>query len=266
MKRIRAVTLVAIAALGALAAFFLAGAAGPPAIVAGDPTGALTPTTRPAAALAQATGQAEGISVTGVGRVAVTPDLAVLRLGVEAQAGTVSEAREQAARAMQAVVDALRAAGVGDKDIQTQYFNIQPIYHWETNRQVLDGYRVSNRVVAKIRDLPRVGPAIDGAVKAGGDLTRIDSISFMREDTSAAEAEARKLATQNAVLHAKQISEAAGIHLGKAIYLSEGSSGYPIPIIQTFAGAARAPSETPTPILIGELEVVITVQAVFGIQ
>jgi uncharacterized protein YggE len=235
---------------------------------------------RTASALGQPVyGQTEGIIVNGVGRVSVTPDLALIRLGVEAQAEDVAAAREQAATAMQAIIDALKEAGVADDDIQTQYFNVQPIYHWEEQvtsegyrggRQVLDGYRVTNSVVAKVRDLSKVGEAIDGAIVAGGDVARVDSISFTLEDSSAAEAEARKLATQNAVTHAQQIAEAAGVSLGKPISISEAGGYYPV--IKSFAEEAYARGASmdfaempPTPIQAGELEVVVTVQAVFGI-
>lgn len=215
------------------------------------------------------TGQSEGIWVNGTGRVSVTPDLAVLSLGVEAQEKTVAEARNVAAIAMQGLIDALKAEGVEDSDIQTQFFNIQPNYVWndQERKQELDGYRVTNTVTAKVRDLSTIGDVIDGAVEAGGDETRINSVRFQAEDSSAAEAEARALAMQQAVEHAQQLADAAGVALAKPIFISESGSA---PVTQTFTDDSFARLESasvaPTPIQVGELDITVTVQAVFGIS
>ena len=74
-----------------------------------------------------------GIWVNGRGEATGTPDLAIIRVGIEALADTVSEARNQAATAMEGTVAALRANGIADQDIQTSFFNISPSY---TNREV----------------------------------------------------------------------------------------------------------------------------------
>lgn len=223
-----------------------------------------------------APGYPEGISVTGVGRATMAPDLALLDLGVEAQEATVSAARERAAAAMQAVAAALRAAGVAERDIQTRQFSIQPVYHWEevvakdtgsrSSRQVLDGYRVSNRVVAKVRDLAKVGAAIDGAVAAGGDLVRVDSIAITVEDPSRAQAEARARAMQDAVARAQQLAQAAGVSLGRLLSVAESAGQVPPPTPFLERAAFAAVAEAPTPIQAGELEVAVTIQARFALQ
>ncbi len=76
---------------------------------------------------------AAGIVVSGSGKASSAPDLATLRLGVEAIEATVGEARSAAAEAMTAVMESVGAAGVEDKDVQTGYFSIQPRY---TGREV----------------------------------------------------------------------------------------------------------------------------------
>ena len=63
-----------------------------------------------------------------------TPDIAILRLGIEAQEKTVAEAQAQAAEAMDRVMTALKDNGVADKDIQTQYFNIRKVTRWDDAR------------------------------------------------------------------------------------------------------------------------------------
>lgn len=77
--------------------------------------------------------RAAGIVVSGSGRASSAPDLATLRLGVEAIEATVGEARTAAAESMSAVMVSVKEDGVEDKDIQTGYFSIQPRY---TGREI----------------------------------------------------------------------------------------------------------------------------------
>ena len=136
--------------------------------------------------------QQVGIWVNGEGKVSVAPDLAVVQLGIEAQANTVAEAQSQASTAMDAVMKALKAAGVADKDIKTQYFSINRVTRWDDKlqREEVIGYRVSNLVTAKIRAIGKAGDIIDAVAEAGGDLTRINGISFTVENPAVAQTEA----------------------------------------------------------------------------
>ena len=214
-------------------------------------------------------GGSTGIHVTGAGTASATPDIAVLSLGVEGQARTVAEANAIAANAIAAVLATLRAAGVADEDMETQHFSIQPQYSFDRNTgvQTLTGYRVTNSLVVTLRDLDAVGSIIDGAAAAGGDATRINSIGFRVEDGLALEAEARRLALEDAVAKADLFAEATGVSRGKLVFITESS-------FQQFAraesaiafdGAIAAPA-APTEILAGEFDVRVNVQAVFAID
>ncbi len=113
-------------------------------------------------------GQQHGIWVSGTGKVYATPDIAVLTLGIEAQADTVAEARDQAATAMEAVIAALQAQGIDESDIQTQYFNINQITRWDSDKEseAVTGYRVTNTVTVKVRAVENAGDVIDAVVAA----------------------------------------------------------------------------------------------------
>ncbi len=213
--------------------------------------------------------QQVGISVSGEGRVAVTPDVAVLRLGVEADASTVAEASAKAATAMTDIMASLKRSGAADKDIRTQNFSIIQLTRWDDKgqRQIVIGYRVSNQVSAKLRDLSKVGAAIDDAAKAGGDLTRVQGISFQVDNPTAAVAQARDLALKNALSKAQQIAEALKVKVGKPLSVSE--SGGAVPVVeQSVNMRAAAPSiaAPPTPISPGESEVQTSVYIVFAIE
>ena len=216
---------------------------------------------------AQSSSQPTGISVSGTGKVTAIPDVAILRLGVEATAKTVAETRNQAATAMDAVLNSLKANGVNPKDIQTQYLSIYPITRWiETDQQeIIVGYRVTNMVTAKIRKVGDAGLVIDSAVKAGGDLIRVQGISFTIDDPSIYYSQARQKAMADAKAKAQELATLAGVGLGRPIYISEGGGYVPMPIYETRTMAA-GDATAPTPISPGELEISLSVQVLYAIE
>ena len=64
-------------------------------------------------------------------------------------------------------------------------------------------------VTAKIRNIDKAGGIIDAVAIAGGDLTRIDGISFSVDDPSSYYTEARKLAVADAKAKASSLESAA---------------------------------------------------------
>jgi uncharacterized protein len=215
-----------------------------------------------------------GLWVTGEGSVTMEPDLALLNLGVEATGDSVAVARDTTATAMAAIVKALKLRGLEDKDIQTQSFNIFPMYEYvelvedgrRSGQQVLVGYRVSNTAAVKIRDLESVGEIIDEVAKAGGNETRINGISFTVEDTSGLEVELRESAVNDALAKADHLAELSGVDRGRLVFLTQqgNTSG------QDFSGGMVAEfavkSAPSSSISGGELELTLSVQAVFEID
>lgn len=207
---------------------------------------------------------ATGITVSGEGKVTVRPDIALVNVGVEVTAPTVAEARAQAAEAMQRLQDAVKAAGVQDADIRTQYFNIYPQYVYSENEAPrIAAFTVNNQVELKVRDIDAASEVLDSAIEAGGDAVRVNGISFTVEDPESFLADARRVAIENAKERAQVLADAAGVTLGAARSISESSSGgeiYP-PYARDAAGLGGAPS----PVNAGEQELTLTVYVVFDI-
>ena len=205
-----------------------------------------------------------GISVSGEGSIDLVPDLALLNVGVEAMAENVSQAREEAAQAMDAVIASVKAQGLEDRDIQTGAFNIWPQYQYHNDgRSTLVGYTVNNSATVKIRDINNVGPIIDDVANAGGNATRIDGIRFTVEDPKPHIAALREAAFQDAMAKAEHLANLAGVELGPLTFVTE-SSGAPLARDAAFAVMeAAAPS---TSISGGELQLSMHVQAVFTIR
>jgi uncharacterized protein YggE len=207
--------------------------------------------------------QHEGIWVTGKGEMSVVPDVVTLSLGIEAQAVSVVEAQSQAADAMGDVMASLTDNSVAESDIQTRHFSISQVTKWDKNRgdEIVIGYRVTNMVTAKIRDIDKAPSIIDAVAQAGGDLTRIGSIAFSVDDPSVYYEEVREEAMNDAKAKAEQMAELAGVTLGKPTYISE-SIQFP-PIIWDYAREAAPAVETP--ISPGETEIGLTVQVAYAI-
>lgn len=209
--------------------------------------------------------QPTGISVSGQGKITVVPDVAVLRLGVEARAASVSEATEQATKAMSDIVAALKASGVAEKDMTTVQFNISQERRFDAGRERIVGYIVQNQVSAKIRKVADTGKILQGAVTAGGDLIRVQSVSFTLDDPTKLHDELRKLAMADAKAKAEQLAKLAGAQLGGATYIQEGGSvAIPVPYPNVKLGLgqeAAAPFITP-----GETEAQLQVQVVYAIK
>jgi uncharacterized protein YggE len=216
--------------------------------------------------LGGSTNQQEGIWVTGEGKVKVTPDVVNVQLGIQAQAKTVADAQNQATKAMNDVMSALTTNGVAQKDIQTQYYNIQQLTRWDNDKQeqIITGYQVINMVNAKIREIVKAGAIVDAVTLAGGDLTRVNSIQFSVDDPTIYSDQAREKAMADAKDKATQLANWSGVKLGKPIYISESSVATPrtVPVYTKEALDAGAS----TPISAGELEISLIVQVTYAIR
>lgn len=206
--------------------------------------------------------QATGIHVSGEGSVTTKPDLVVARLGVDITEATLKNAQAEAIGRMNAVMAALKAEGIAEKDIQTVRYYVSP-ERQSTSRETYETvYRVSNIVSVKVRDLSKIGDIIDAVVTAGAN--QVQSIGFTVEDPTALQKEARKEAMADAKAKAEQLAQLAGVTLGKAFYISEG--GGAIPSSSVVREMADGLGGGATPISGGELEVTVQVQVAYAID
>jgi uncharacterized protein YggE len=231
-------------------------------------------TTPPSGSSRTGTGsqQNTGIWVTGQGEVTVTPDLALLVVGVEAQEDSVAEAQAKASSAMNDLMTALRNSGIEEKDIQTRYFRIDQRTRWDNikDEEIITGYEVTNTVTVKIRDIDNAGSIVDVAVEAGGDYIRINSFTFTVEDPTEYYDEAREKASEDAKDKAEKLAKQNNVRLGEPTFISESSyssSGYRVTTYGLDSMAIPAPTiNIPTSVSPGELDVILTVQVAYSIE
>ncbi len=204
-----------------------------------------------------------GINVTGQGRVFGTPDTLTLNLGVAVVRPTVNAATTEAAAKAQAIIDALKANGVAEADIQTANYAIWPEYDYSGQTQRLVGYRVSNDLTVKVRDLDKAGDILDAATAAGGNDTVVQNLSFSIEDNTALLELARTAAWNDAEAKAEQLARLAGVSLRGAISITESISYNQPPIY--YEERAAAADSAGSPIQSGQQEVTVVVSVTFSI-
>ena len=228
-----------------------------------------------ASAALKASGPGSGIWVTGQASVTVEPDLVLLTVGVETTGETVAQARAEAAGAMDAITEAVRARGLSEQDVQTQSFNIWPQYEYPevtsgeltTRKQVLVGYTVNNAARIKVRDVDAVGEIIDDVAAAGGDSTRISGIDFSIEDPTPFMSQLREDAVKDALAKAEHLAGLTGVAVGDLVLIGEVGAGAPLAGgFESEALMARASFDQATSISAGELRLSLNVQAAFSIK
>jgi uncharacterized protein YggE len=202
------------------------------------------------------------ISVSGEGTVSVPPDMALIDGGVSTEARTAREASESNNAAMGKVLLALKAAGLDEKDVQTSRLSLQPQYAQQTKPgpNVVSGYRASNRVTIRLRDVSKVAAMIDTLVSSGAN--EIGGINFMVEKASKLLDDARAEAIGDARRKAEIYAKAAGVTLGAPVSITEDGGGAPAPMVfRKMAGVAAS-----APIAQGEETLRVTVNVAWAIK
>src|SRR5258707_14280840 len=178
-------------------------------------------------------------SVTGEATMLVPPDLAEIGGGVTSEAKTAREASEANNAAMGKVLQALKGAGIEEKDVQTSRLSLQP--QSAPNRSgpsAIAGYRASNRVTIRVRDVTKDASVIDTLVGAGAN--EIGGTNFVVSQASKPLDEAREQAVADARRKAQIYAKAAGVTLGAPLSISEEGSPGPMPFRKMSAGMAAA--------------------------
>jgi len=186
-------------------------------------------------------------SITAVGdaSVSVTPDLAMVDVGVATQATTAQDATQQNAAQAGAVISALQVLLGTNASIKTISYSVSPVYNNPSSGQnsTIIGYVVTNVVEVRLTDLTLLGKVIDTAIQSGAN--RVQGISFSLQDRTAPVAQALKIAASRARSQAAAIASGLNVNIGTVLRASEGVNlANPTTLIPTAGGAASTPIET----------------------
>ena len=204
------------------------------------------------------------LTLSSSGEARTSPDQASISAGVTTEAATAGEALAQNRSRMNAVISAIRALGIAERDIQTSGLSLNPQYlHAERQAPRITGYQVTNQATVNVRDLTRLGPVVDAVVRSGAN--QINGISFGLQNTDAASDEARRMAIRNLQRKAELYAQTTGYRIVRLVTLSESGGYQPRPPMPMFRGRemAMAASADSTNIQPGEVEVRVDVTAVY---
>lgn len=162
--------------------------------------------------------QYRSVTVIGQGRVNYNPDIAILNLGVQIdKAASAEDALNQLNAKMTAIVNAVKAMGVNEADIQTQNYSLYPQYDYIDDVSTVAGYNANQQVVVKVlaydKDPDRLSRVIGAASKAG--VNQVNSLTFDASNMNDLKQEAKLQAISDAKARGQVLADAAGVKLDK---------------------------------------------------
>jgi len=175
------------------------------------------------------------ITVNGSGKVNGSNDIAMTTIGYSNTDKDVAKAQLDNKKVMDQVFNSLKSLGIADKDLQTNY-SVFPEYNYTQDKgQQLTGYRVSNQVSVKIRDLSKIPEILGLAGKYGA--TEISGLNFTIDDPDSLKAQARDKALIDARSRAVVLVNSLGVKLGGVVAYNEyeGGADYPLPVYSSKA-------------------------------
>jgi uncharacterized protein len=206
-----------------------------------------------------AQGQVSGITVSGTSTVKAKPDIAFVTLGVATDDKDAGKAAQANARTSTAVIDAILSSGVQRSDVETVQYSVSPVMNYQTSPATVTGYRVSNVVRVRLKDLTKIGSVIDTAVDAGSN--GVEGVRFDLADSTKVRHQALLEAMRKAQEDAALMAQTLQVKLGKVVSASETGPIVPSPLDM---GAVRAGAAA-SPIIPGEIEVTASVTVVYSI-
>jgi len=197
------------------------------------------------------------------------PDLAIVTLGVLARGATAGAAQQAQAARMNAVMEAARAAGVAEGDVQTVGYSLEPQYAYPRNAAPrVTGYISRNIIAIRVQNLNAVSGLIDATVAEGAN--ELHGIQFTFQDTEASQDAARAQAVETARARAEAYATAAGLKVDRILAITEpGATATPWDARYDGYAMARASMEqaqNAAPIAPGELDSQSSVTVVFALR
>lgn len=169
------------------------------------------------------------LEITGTGRISYTYDTAEINLGVSEMAATPTEAFKAMTEKINKVVAAMKTKGITEADLKTGYLNLSQEYDWKDNVQTLRGYRATNTLTVKVKDLNQVPTVMEAAVNAGAN--QVNGVNFSLANPGALQDQATVAAIDNARAQAERAAKKLGLSVAgvQKVQVYGGSLPTPIP-------------------------------------
>jgi len=224
----------------------------------------------PSAALAQQSTINQTIAgtrldINATGEVVRVPDLATISAGVVSRSPTASGAMRDAANRMARVRDALKRAGIADRDIQTSNISLSPNYTYAKDQPPrISGYSASNQVTVRFRDLANTGSILDALVAEGANQISGPNLSIDKPEGALDEARAKAVAIARA--RAELYARSLGMRVVRVVSVSESGGYAPPPPMPPMVMMAERSQAADTRIDPGEQKLQVSVSMTFELQ
>jgi uncharacterized protein YggE len=202
--------------------------------------------------------------VSGEGEVRVTPDRAVVSIGVQTRAPSAAAAAGDNASRQRAIIDAVKALGVTPEQLSTMNYNVHPEMQYDQQGRVsrVVAYVVTNTVRVELRRIDQVATVIDASLAKGAN--QINGVEFSVSNAEEARRTALAQAVGKARADAEAMARVAGGRLGDLIELSStAQTNYPRPMYD-MARTLQANAAAPTPIEPGQATISASVAAIWA--
>ena len=163
------------------------------------------------------------VQVTGSALINVTPDRALVQLGVQSNGASVDEVQTANTLAIQHVIAAIKAQGVEQKDVATDLYVIEPVYETYDSLSI-KGYRIDNTVAVTVRDVNKTSAIVAVSLVAGAN--QVNDVGFYTSELRKYRDQARELALTAAKEKAQALAAAAGAETGCVNNISENTWSY----------------------------------------
>jgi uncharacterized protein YggE len=246
---------------------------------AATPTPTAEPTQKPQSAVCDST---RSIQVSGVAVVNVTPDRALIKLGVQSNGRSAKEAQAKNSARIIKITRALKALGIESKDIATDWYTVEPRYQ-DYDSLYIEGYRIYNIIEITMRDVSKTNDAIIAAFQAGAN--QVVDVQFYTSELRKYRDQAREAAMKAAMEKADDLSRTAGTSVICVLTINEntysnfynggwwwyGYNSNPSLMTQNVVqNAAPTGGESPTlddgPLSVGQISIRAEINASFGLK
>ena len=205
------------------------------------------------------------ISVVGEGLAAARPDMAIISVGVVAQAPRARDALAQNSKSMTDVIASVKDAGIEARDIETSQISLRPQYSYpgQGSREAprLVGYEASNNLSIRVRSFDKLGSLLDSLVTSGANQIR--GVELTIAEPGPLRDQARSAAMKDAIRKAEILADAAGVRIVRLFSAAEEVADAPRPVAMRMT--ADAAQRAPVPVEAGEQEIRARVTAIFEI-
>ncbi|RXR32517.1 DUF541 domain-containing protein [Flavobacterium piscinae] len=202
------------------------------------------------------------ISVSGEGKVKVTPDQVVINLGVQNTGKDAAEVKKMNDETVDKVVKYIKKFGIPTSDFQTTNVSLYKSYDYEKKKH---NFQASQSITITLKDIKKYDELMMGLVDTG--INNITGVEFKSSKIEEHKVTARKQAVLDAKKKAEDFATALNQKVGKAILITDNSQPmYQPPMYRNVMMKAEAMDAIPETLAIGEIEIITNVNVSFLLE